>query len=317
MYTVLSIAVLLFLLLGFTSPTIIARIARTWRRSNKLAMTIVSISIIITLLCVIRASSDQKYKFPYILWGIDAILASILSLALFKYPPSDDRWAPTARNLLNRTTPLDETLFTNETEYRVGDMIGQPKWRYEYGGKEEHLKNFPNSIASKYMRATDSASDYDVLSQILDSHSGEIPPPDCIVAHVRTGDVVEASPFSVEHMLTEPTSTWNEQWAFYVAPIKYFRDKIDEIRKLPDPPDKIVIVSGSHKEVGSEGSLRYLSVIRQIFLDAGFKTDMRIGRKADDDLAYMCNAKYFLPSTQSGFTKIARAMVLRKGGTVI
>ena len=87
------------------------------------------------------------------------------------------------------------------TQYRLGDMISQPKHRARADGAALHLRAFPTSIAAQYLRRTNASDDLDVLDRILvrrrreteaQTNACSLPPADdTLVVHLRLGDVLD------------------------------------------------------------------------------------------------------------------------------
>ena len=95
--------------------------------------------------------------------------------------------------------------------YRLGDMFRSKKFRDDGSGKDYHLKNFPQSIASEYMRRTDDDSNYAVLMEICSDYMKKQnylrPSPQTLVIHLRIGDVIDNTDDTVEQFLKEKDIT--------------------------------------------------------------------------------------------------------------
>jgi hypothetical protein len=239
-----------------------------------------------------------------------------------------NKWSNTTNAILEEL-PVEEdyVLYSDNGLYRLGDMV-LTDWRFEPDGQEYHFKHFPDSIASEYMRTTNLNSNYDVLSNIVKKRSAanDIPDNNTLVIHLRTGDVVEDSPYSVATLLKNcvyvPTYDYGKivekhtglhiTRTYYVRPLKYFGDKLKHI--VPTIK-KITIVAGSHFDIPIHKSSIYIASILKFFQNNGFDVELRLGKPPDDDFVYMCNAKFFIPSG-GGYSNLVKNIVEKFGNTV-
>ena len=102
------------------------------------------------------------------------------------------RWTETYKN--NIETFLykrGEKMTVNNCPYRLGDAVLNKPFRGngEQGdiGEKCHLKNYPNSLASEYLRNTKLSEDYQTLFDIVKERSTSItlPESDELVIHLR------------------------------------------------------------------------------------------------------------------------------------
>lgn len=204
----------------------------------------------------------------------------------------------------------------SEHGYRLGDMIKGKKWREQAEGYAHHKKNFPDSIAVDYMDATEDESNYDVLLKIIDSEKWKKRTPkldykNLLVVHLRLGDVLENSPFTVkEHLSRYILENGNS----YIRPLSYYERVL---KKLPPKISEVLLITGFHlPEKSFQKSLKFLKKINDFFTSKGFKTSPpRIDNPADQDFLLMSNATHFIPSG-GGFSWFVANMVKLKGGTV-
>jgi hypothetical protein len=208
-------------------------------------------------------------------------------------------------------------LYSNNDYYRLGDMvIWQERWLS--GGQEYHYKNFPNSIATEYMKKTDKQKNYNILFSIVQQRTKEtkdLPDKNDIVIHLRVGDVVENNPADVITILSTYTYMDLYSQSNYTPPLSYIEDKIKKINQKD--VGKLIFVAGSHIEIPTPKSCQYIEIIKRYFEIKGYNIQTRLGKKADEDFIFMCNAKYFIPSTNGGYTGLIKKMVERMGNTVL
>jgi len=211
--------------------------------------------------------------------------------------------------------PLESCkLFSGENRYRLGDMILN-EWRWKEGGEDYHLENFPDSIASEYMRKSQTQRNYDVLFQIVEQRSidADIPEDDTLVVHLRTGDVIEEPRHTVDDILTYYTYYNDKPWSQYTPPLRYFTQKIEGL----DPEiNKVVLVTGSHIDIPTPKSCQYIAAIQKFFEQNGFTVELRIGGDPDQDFIYMCNAKFFIPS-KGGYSTLISTIAEMLGSQIV
>ena len=204
-------------------------------------------------------------------------------------------------------------LYHGKENYRLGDMILN-EWRFKGDAEEYHYKNFPDSIASEYMRKTKEFKNLQILLDIINRRttSSLIPDINTIVIHLRIGDVIEDSKHSVTEMLSKQTYFNEYSWSTYVSPLPYLFEKV----KSCDLKN-IIIVAASHKDIKLLKSNLYIKHIQKYFQDLGYNIQLRVGGDPDEDFIFMSNAKYFIPATGGGFTKLLSEVVKNKGGKVL
>jgi hypothetical protein len=186
------------------------------------------------------------------------------------------------------------------TAYRMGDtVLGSFKPDLD---KAYHLDMYPNSLTALYFDKTDKLKDLDVLTQCTkafrDMHNIPIPRDTDVVLHLRLGDVIERSEYSVEeHLLRECPSLGNY---FYVKPYSYFDEEFRSI----DTTNQIIIMYGSaFPEFGFAKSEAYVKRITQYLGQKGYKTFVRKGKGADDDFVFGAHANRIV-TTGGGYSKL-------------
>ena len=178
--------------------------------------------------------------------------------------------------------------------YRLGDAIkGYPDARY-------HTQMFPNSIAAKYFEKTKHYNKFDVLAQVVTDfrmlHECAIPHPNDIVLHLRVGDVLELSPYSVVQHLEKSMPYIND--VHYIKPFSYFEDEFAKF----DQGSKVIIMTGTHTGyLGMVKSDDYTIKIKAFLADKGFDVSLRTGFGPDEDFVFASFSKH-LVTTGGGFS---------------
>ena len=105
------------------------------------------------------------------------------------------------------------------------------------------------------------------------------------------------------------------EWTNYTPPLEYLEDKISKISI--NIIRKIILVSGSHTDIKTPKSCKYIEIVKKYFEYKGYKVELRLGMNSDDDFIFMCNARYFVPSTSGEYTKLITNMVKMMGNQVL
>tara|TARA_B100001287_G_C22656402_1_gene517957 strand:- start:381 stop:1217 length:837 start_codon:yes stop_codon:yes gene_type:complete len=183
--------------------------------------------------------------------------------------------------------------------YRLGDMI-RGYWRNYYEGEEFHLKQFPDSIASKYMKKTLLPNQYDILADIVKTYSPvnpllKKPSKRTVVIHIRAGDTIDSSDITVDEFCNgPPRPSFPGHSTIYVMPLDYFEK---EISKIKESITNISIVYGKHNTKSMTKSNEYISRLENMLKLKFSKNVSRINNdNPDDDFWYMCHSNYFISS---------------------
>ena len=232
---------------------------------------------------------------------------------------SKEKWESITQSISNQIKPKEYCcgLYSDNDSYRLGDMVTS-NFRWFDGAQEYHYKNFPNSLATEYMKKTNQKKDYNILLSIVKKKTKEtkdLPDKNDIIIHLRLGDVVENNSADVITILS--TYTYRDIFSFtnYTPPLSYIKDKIKKINKKDI--NKLIFVAGSHIEMPTPKSCQYIEIIKRYFESKGYNVQTRLGRKADEDFIFMCNSRYFIPSTNGGYTNLIKKMVEDMGNTVL
>lgn len=202
-----------------------------------------------------------------------------------------------------------EYFIENYKKYRLGDMIKLKRMRERSDGYKYHLKHFPNSIATEYMKKTDKSKNYKLLKKIVDKRTKQkhLKYKNYIILHLRTGDVLD---FFTHNKGNNGKSFLKKKINKYVYPLSYYENIIELLKK--DTNNKqLLILTGFHTKTlknKNKNSLEYINGIEQFFKKKGFNVSKRINKDPDDDFIIMSNSKYFIKGG-GGFSRIVSEIV--------
>ncbi len=199
-------------------------------------------------------------------------------------------------------------------EYRLGDMVTSKRNRDLDSGQEYHFKNFPDSIASEYMRRTPEQNRFDILLNIVKERSKaeHYPPKDRLIIHLRVGDVIDQTPHMAKDFLAQQIYYGGTD---YVRPLSYFEKVLEEAKKRDI--HSVTLIAGFHMPLKSHNkSLAYIRLVGEFFEANGMQVTQRIDEPADEDVLYICNAKFYTPSG-GGFSRVMKEAIKLSGGTII
>ena len=122
--------------------------------------------------------------------------------------------------------------------YRLGDMVAS---KYHLGpgteqrdddeGEALHLRDYPNTIASHYMRMTRKGFDYEILDKIVKAYPlNQIPKKDELVVHLRIGDVLEYDEHSVDEFLANYIPSPFGK-GVYAQPLQHYENHLKNIEE--------------------------------------------------------------------------------------
>lgn len=201
--------------------------------------------------------------------------------------------------------------YKNRPDYRLGDMfmMSERDRYFNIGGKTYHLKNYPNSIISEYMRRTQDPSNYDILYQIIKERTTleNKPSKYDLVVHLRLGDVIDNTNDEVDDLLHSQKKYITLYKKEYVRPSSYYKKIFKQIRGCPI--SKVVLVGG----FANSKNCKYVKKIEKMFQDEGYEVNLRIGESPDKDFIYMCNSHHFVKSG-GNFSNIICKIVKMNGG---
>jgi len=267
--------------------------------------------LLLIVLFIITFGIVKKHPFIILLGICFLLLITIITTA---ETITIKKWERIVKPLIDEIPEREEcALYSGNKMYRLGDMVATIH-RFRESGEKYHLKSFPDSIASEYMNKTKHIMKYNILADIVKERSNntnDLPNDKDLVVHLRIGDVVEENVSDLSEIIT--TYSYNDIYN-YTCPIRNIQDKIS---KSKQKFDKIILVAGSHKDMLTPKSCKYVDVIKKYFENNGYTVELRLGKNPDNDFIFMTNSKYFIPSCSGNYTLLVKKIVKILGGKVL
>lgn len=198
-------------------------------------------------------------------------------------------------------------LYTNFEGYRLGDIYnGDAGKSNEKWLRNHHIKNFPKSLASEYLKNTVQKNNIKIMSNIVKDRLNNIPKYDCVL-HIRIGDVLEDLDYNKIIQEWNNNKINNEKGNFfdkikYLRNKKYFNDKIIKLKNLNI--NKIYIIAGAHIKYNQyKNSSLYIDLIKNLFEYNKIHFILLLKNNPDYDILLSVNAKNFI-NTGGGFSKL-------------
>ena len=198
-------------------------------------------------------------------------------------------------------------LYTNFNEYRLGDVYNRDAGKLnEKLLRDYHIKKFPKSLASEYLRNTNKKNNIKIMSNIIKNRLNNIPKYDYVL-HIRIGDVLEDLDYYKIINEWNNNKINNEKGNFfdkiiYLRNKKYFNDKIIKLKSLNI--NKIYIIAGSHIKYDKyKNSSIYIDLIKNLFESNKIKCILLFKNNPDYDILLSVNANNFINSG-GGFSKL-------------
>lgn len=217
----------------------------------------------------------------------------------------------------------------NWGKYRLGDFFHLPE------GKKRH-ERFARTVINRYYTRTSESSNYKVLNDVIDEVQAlrkiEIPRNDCCVMHLRTGDIINNSEFTIDQFFTKKRYFQRDpkngkyikaEWNNYVKNQKYYTRVIKRLKglridnisfsyNLDFNPFADSETSGRYQcNKNNDKSLEYVQRIKSLFSKNSFNVINYECQDVDHDFIYMCNSRFFVPSGGSLSKTIARIVELK------
>lgn len=192
-----------------------------------------------------------------------------------------------------------ENLYNGEKwkKYRIGDV-------YKLFRKNDikyHLKDFPDSIASEYIKNTNHKKNEKVLNEIINKrNNGEMMGNSDMALHVRVGDVLCKHSGKYLNYSRKGDTLW---WGSLINYMKNNKIK------------NVYIISGAHTKDCLKMSEDYLKDIKRFLEKNGFNVIFRLGQSPDEDIIFCYKFKYYA-STNGGYGRLIKQMVEMRGGNV-
>jgi len=172
-------------------------------------------------------------------------------------------------------------------------------------GKQYHLKYYSDTIVSKYLTATNEPKRYDILHDIISKYKPEHKPSDdVLIIHLRVGEVLDRSKFTVDEFLQEDRNFEYDGKRNFVKSLPYYKEKIEQ-NVLPS---KIKFFAGGCFHTNMEKNMEYITKVSNFFKENNFEIlENTYFNIPDDDFVYMCRSKHFIKSG-GGFSKLVENM---------
>ena len=286
-----------------------------------------------------------------------------------------DATSPSSAETTPSPTPCQ--LYDGAYNYRLSDITGSRFFRATSGGRDFHRRNFPKSLAVRflnqyahgtpnYRKYYNSSCDAQCFKHgycqcyVPRAHSlhhllskEEAPPrlSDTAAIHLRVGDVVDQSPFSIDEMLSRPTKFSTRCTApqiaagclaispvVYVQPLDRYTTVVEQLRARNI--QRVVLVAASshngfnYSRSGSSGSTtknnggggiamshekscEYVKRVGDYFRKAAFTTEYRLGHHPDEDFRFLTRRVGCYVPSLSGFASLAGQVAQKFGVDVV
>ena len=202
----------------------------------------------------------------------------------------------------------------NNYPYRLSDVFNGYIKRDDTNYIKYLKYKKPNSIANKYINATEKKLNYDVLLDIMDKDYKYVEKPKFneLVIHIRLGDVMSGINNISEFWYGIDRKNIGNR---YVKNKHYY---LNTLYKIPLEVDTVVIVSGIHQNYDKtkEKSEEYLKLIENFYKSYGYNTRIRFNGDPDEDFVYISNARNFIKGG-GGFSDQLSKIVKKRGNNFI
>ena len=222
----------------------------------------------------------------------------------------------------------------NWKKYRLADFF------YQQEGEKRH-KRFPGTIIHEYYQKTSQPNNRKILIEVIEKMQADRqiikPSPDCCIIHLRTGDIINNSEFSVEQLMSKKRyfqknaktgSYIKANWNQYVKTKQYYIlaaerlkriniKKVSFLYNLDFNPFADSETNGKYPcNLNNEKSARYVEEVKSIFIKNSFEIDEYKGQDVDYDFIYMCCSEFFIPSG-GGFSRLIKEILKLRKKTII
>lgn len=253
------------------------------------------------------------------------------------------------------SVPASCPIFDGAQGYRLGDVTGSRWFRHTPGGMHFHLRQFPDSLAAKFLtkyghgtlayRAYYNSSCWSKCSKtgycqcyVPRAHAlhelllHETVPErlaHTAAVHLRVGDVVDQSPYDLDTMLQHPTSFSTRcsskeaargclsiHPVVYVQPLSRYDGVMARLREL-SVRHVVVVAASSVNQTSHARSCALVRRMGQLFHRGGFAVSFRVGQHPDDDFRFLVGRVAALVPTLSGFSGLAGQVAKKLGATIV
>lgn len=223
-----------------------------------------------------------------------------------------------------------------------------PKWkRYDFNDLFRHrntvfeknaIRGPPHSLINEYYATANDKGDLNTLCMLTRKRAQRDSHPErfhraSLILHLRVGDVVDDSVYSLGTMLTQQTCFYTQDlkgcqgqgWDQYVKPLTTFQNLPQKVGKVPGD---VIIMMGAHQAPGSmplgyddpgPRSCWYVHAVKAYLqtLWPSTKITIRTGGNSPDDDMVMASLARAIITTGGGFSSLLGDLCSRcSGGTV-
>lgn len=275
--------------------------------------------LIVTICLFIITYSIVKKNIYFILLGFTILLFTII-IWIDEFIIIE-KWKDILKPIISEIPERNECeLYSVNKLYRLGDMV-MTKLRWLKEGEKYHFNVFPNSIATEYMKKSKTQKNYKLLANIVQERTrktNDLPKNKDLVVHLRVGDTIEENSNSLITILSSYTYMDNSRASSnYTCPIRNIQEKLDKLKNNEIEIEKIILVAGSHVDIITPKSCKYIDVMKKYLEIKGYNVELRLGKNPDDDFIFMCNSKYFIQSCGGNYTNLIKNIVTIIGGKVL
>lgn len=201
-----------------------------------------------------------------------------------------------------RATTIRYKPYLSKKVYRLGDAV-RGIWEAQRT-KEYHKELYPNSLAALYFAKTNAYNQFEILTEATrefqQTHECPIPKTNEIVLHLRVGDVLEMSPYSVDHHLAVNVRFLNGE--YYVKNLSYLDEQFSTFQRGMH----VTILCGTHtRDLGMTKTNEYVTKVKAHLDSKGFTTSVRTMHGPDEDFVYAVFAKNIV-TTGGGFSLLIK-----------
>lgn len=182
--------------------------------------------------------------------------------------------------------------------YRLGDIVsGLLRRKKNNDYYNNFSKNYPNTIASKYINQTSKLPEkkkdfnFKVLTNICKSYKKKVKN-DNIVVHLRIGDSL-INKINNKYIFLSKGKIFN--FDGFLQPNDF--QKLIDLKLKNHKSNKVFLVYGFHNSnFNKKISDDYVQDVKKIFIKNGYVIKKHINGNPDEDFLFMINSKIFISS---------------------
>ncbi len=195
--------------------------------------------------------------------------------------------------------------------YRLGDTVAGV-----YTGISEadavharayHMNKYPESLAAKYCLRTEINNDIDTLTvvvkEFIKEHKCTVPGDNSVVVHLRLGDVLEKSTFTVDEHTRDYLDFTNG--VNYIKPFSYFHEALN----TTSPTQSVILLFGTplgNIVTGNETvtkSMEYVLKLQSFIETMNFTCSIHKSASPDEDFVFGVSATQLI-TTGGNFSRL-------------